>query len=172
MPTSKRCLGFVLLAALLAAPACKSGLPTPRSHWSPNHWTVDSVGSRMAKHFTGYRKDLHGSFVDYQYRKKKSINQTLRRHFLNNNADSPFVPDDPSQTAPRPPHSIWPDPLSYIHAEGLALGFVVLGWTGAYIPIPFDSVVASLTGAGDEFFEGSSDQREPPPVRKFKIKNR
>ena len=172
MPISKR-LASALLAVLVAAPACKSGPPTPRSHWSPNHWTVDSVGSRMAKHFTGYRKDLHGSYIDYQFRKKKSINTTMRRHFLNNNPDNPFVGDDPSQTAPRPPHSIWPDPLYYIHAEGLLLGLVVLGWSGTYVPVPFDSLVATATGGGDEFFQGgTSAQRDPPPTRKFRIKNR
>src|SRR5262245_28224683 len=126
-------------SALLVAPlacaftaACKTGIYSAQGE----HWSVESVPDRMVKHFTGYRADRDGSFVDYQYQKKKDINKTLRRHFANNSPDNPFEPDDPSQTARRPPHSVWPDPLYYFHAESLFTGAILLGMTGAFIPLP------------------------------------
>ena len=101
--------GTLRIALALALPlfaACKTGLPS----YEGEHWKIDSVPDRMVKHFTGYRADRDGDYIDYQYQKKKHVSGTLRRHFANNSPDSPFEPDDPSQTKRRPPHSIWPDP--------------------------------------------------------------
>ncbi len=169
----------LFLAVLLSA--CKSGLPTPRSHWSPNHWTIDSVPSRMVKHLTGYRRDMDGSYIEYQWRKKKDINLTLRRHFANNNPDNPFLPDDPSRVQRRPPHSPLPDPINYFHAESIAFGLITLGWSGAFIPIPVDSLVATIAGGWGEFFGGFADTftgdtgekaENPPGTSRFRVKNR
>ena len=81
--------GTLRAVLLLAAPffaGCKTGLPASQAE----HWSVESVPARMVKHFTGYRADRDGAFVDYQYQKKKHINRTLRRHFANNSANSPI----------------------------------------------------------------------------------
>jgi hypothetical protein len=168
--------GTLRTALLLALPlfaGCKTGLPSSQS----DHWVIDSVPSRMSKHFTGYRKDRDGTFIDYQYQKKKHINRTLRRHFANNSANSPIEPNDPSQTSRRPPHSIAPDPLYYMGAESVFIGLVTLGMSGAFIPIPIDSVIATVSGGWDEFGRGftegaDAEAESPPGVSKFKVKNR
>jgi len=162
-----------LLASMPLLFACKSGLPSSQGE----HWKADSVPQRITKHFTGYRADLHGSFVDYQYAKKRSINTTLRRHFALNSPDSPFEPNDPSQTSARPAHSLLPDPLYYMGAESVFVGLATLGITGAFIPIPIDSILATATADGGwgEFadgFTGGNSERRPPGVSKFRVKNR
>jgi len=170
-----------LRAALLALPllaACKTGLPSSQGE----HWEVDSVPMRMVKHFTGYRPDLDGAFIDYQYTKKKSIDNTLRRHFLNNSSDSPFEPEDPSQTSRRHAHSIAPDPLYYFHAESLFIGAATLGIWGTFVPLPIDSVSATIfTGWFDgwdgfgEFVDGftaGGSAKSPPSPGSFRVRNR
>lgn len=166
--------GTLRAALLLALPllaACKTGAST-----NGEHWVVDSVPARMVKRFTGYRGDTDGRYVDFQYQKKKSINLTLRRHFLLSSPDDPFEASDPSQTNRRRAHSPAPDPLYYFHAESLFIGSALLGLTGAFIPIPIDSVIASvLPGGGTEFargFEGGGSAKTPPSVGKFRVKNR
>jgi len=130
----------------------------------------------MTKHFTGYRADKDGRFIDYQYAKKKDISRTLRRHFANNSAGSPVDPYDPSQTSRRPPHSIAPDPLYYFGAESLFMGVVTLGVSGAFIPIPVDSLIATFNGGWGEFGRGftqgaDAEAKNPPGVSKFRVKN-
>ncbi len=172
---SKRILRLALLPVCLAAVACRSG------HLTDNHWNADGVPERVVKHFTGYRQDVSGSYVQHQWRKKMDIDLTLRRHFLNNNPDNPYQPDDPSQVRERPPHSLFPDPIYYFHVESLATGAVMSGWTGAFIPIPVDSLVATFAGGWDEFGEGFSstfsdeggeERDQPPRPSKFRVKNR
>ena len=173
MPTLRSALLFALPLVLSATTACKSGVPVAEA----DHWYIDSVPERMFKHFTGYRRDLDGEFIDYQYEKKKSISRTLRRHFLNNSANSPYEPVDPSQTKRRPPHSIAPDPGYYMGAESIIIGCVTLGMSGAFIPIPIDSVMATVDGGWDEFWRGftegaDAEAASPPGVSEFKVKNR
>ena len=144
---------------LAFATGCRSVPATGDSHWN-----IDSVPSRIVKQFTGYRGGADGSYLDYQDSRKKDLNLTFRRHFLNNNPHNPMQPYDPSQTGPRHPHSILPDPLYYFHIA------------------PHDAIIASFTdGGGAEFWDGISntfsgdwgeDELEPPPTRKFKVKNR
>jgi hypothetical protein len=174
--------GKLRLALLLVLPpftigvlgtACKTGLVAEQG----DHWTIDSVPRRMVKHFTGYRPEVHGEFVEYQYKKKKDINLTLRRHFANNSPDNPFEANDESLTSRRPPHSIGPDPLYYMHAESVFIGLGLLGITGAFIPIPIDSLVATFNGNWDEFGRGftegaDAEAQEPPSVSEFRVKNR
>jgi hypothetical protein len=172
------------LALLLAVPlfllGCRSG---HHGSYFGEHWGVGSVGQRISKHFTGYRPDVDESYIDYQYGKKKDINLTLRRHFANNNPDNPFQAEDPSRVQQRPPHSLLPDPVYYLHVESLAFGLVTLGWSGAFIPIPVDSLIATTTtGAGwAELWDGvantftgdtGSELASPPGTSKFKVKNR
>jgi hypothetical protein len=169
-------LGLVALALLAALPlciACKSGLPSQQGA----HWYIDSVPARMVKHFTGYRADRDGRFIEYQFEKKKSVNRTLRRHFAGNSANSPISPEDPSQTKRRPPHSLAPDPLYYMGAESLLIGVATLGMTGSFVPVPVDSLIATLYGGWSEFGRGFTDgadaeAQSPPGVSKFRVKNR
>lgn len=164
-------LRAALLLALSLLVACKTGAST-----NGEHWVVDSVPARMVKHFTGFRTDTAGRYVDYQYQKKKHINLTLRRHFLLNSPDDPFEASDPSQTNRRRAHSPAPDPLYYFHAESMFIGAALLGITGAFIPVPVDSVIASfLPGGGSEFvrgFTGGGSAKTPPTVGNFRVKNR
>jgi len=163
----------LLLAVPLLASACNSGGVHPSV--SASHWTIDSVPSRMVKHVTGYRSDMDGRYIEYQYQKKKDINLTLRRHFANNDPDNPFLADDPSRTSRRPPHSLAPDPLYYMHAESLFVGVVTLGLSGAFIPIPIDSLAATVDGGWGEFwdgFTGDTEAESPPPPSEFRVKNR
>ncbi|MSR62362.1 MAG: hypothetical protein EXS08_07955 [Planctomycetes bacterium] len=171
MPTGT--LRTALLLALPVFVACKSGGPSNEGE----HWMVDSVPQRMAKHFTGYRADVDGRYIDFQYQKKKDISSTLRRHFLNNSPDSPFEADDPSATSRRPPHSPAPDPLYYFGAESLFFGVATLAMSGSFIPVPVDSVIATVFGGWGEFgrgfTEGANAQAETPPsVGRFRVKNR
>jgi hypothetical protein len=177
MPT-RTLLASLLLSTLLLA-GCKTGLPATQG----KHWTVDSLPERMVKRFTGYRPDLHGNFRDFQYRKKKHVNLTLRRHFLNNSPDNPFEANDPALTQPRPPHSIAPQWLPgtpyfpyYMHAEGLFIGLATLGIWGTFVPLPIESLYATFYGGGGEFWRGftggSSTATSPPGVSKFRVKNR
>jgi hypothetical protein len=169
---------LLLLLALPLFAACKTGLPSSQGE----HWVVDSVPMRMVKRFTGYRPDLDGNYIDFQYGKKKSINRTLRRHFLNNSADNPFEASDPSQTSRRHAHSIAPDPLHYMHVESIVIGFATLGIWGTFVPIPVDSMIGTVTtgwfddwdGFG-EFVDGfvaAGSAKTPPSVGSFRVKNR
>jgi hypothetical protein len=168
----------LLLVVPLFLLGCRSG---HHGSYFGEHWGGGSLGGRITKHFTGYRHDLDETYIDHQYRKKKDINLTLRRHFANNNPDNPFQVDDPSRIQQRPPHSVLPDPIYYMHAESLAFGLVTLGWTGAFIPIPVDSLVATVDGGWGEMWDGvantftgdtGSKIESPPGTSKFEVKNR
>jgi hypothetical protein len=174
MPTGKLRSALLLALPLFAGTAaCKTGLVSEQG----DHWTVDSVPRRMVKQFTGYRSDFHGEFVDYQYQKKKHISRTLRRHIANNSPENPFEAYDESLTSRRHPHSLSPDPLYYMHAESVFIGLGLLGITGSFIPIPVDSLVATMDGNWDEFWRGFTDGGDieaqvPPDVSDFRVKNR
>jgi hypothetical protein len=168
---SSRLLALLAVVPLLGA--CQTGLTSSDGA----HWTVDSLPERMMKRFTGYRADTDGSFRDFQYRKKKDINVTLRRHFANNSADNPFEANDASQTKPRPPHSPAPDPLYYFHAESVFMGLASLGLNGSFVPVPVESILATVFGGWSEFGRGftkgaSGNAGKPPGVSKFEVKNR
>jgi hypothetical protein len=169
-------LSLVSIASITAG-ACATTPSVPESHWN-----IDSVPQSVVKHMTGYRGELDGNYRDFQWRKKKDINLTLRRHFLNNNPENPFEPPDPSRTELRAPYSVLPDPLLYFHVEALAVGAVTLAWTGAFIPIPIDSVIATFSEGGwSEFgtgikqtFTGEWEGRvgDPAPPSKFRVRHR
>ncbi len=173
----RRSIAILPLLLPLAASGCSTTAGVPESHWN-----IDSVPSRMTHHFLGYQSEVDGPYRDFQWRKKKDINLTLRRHFLNNNPRNPLEPTDPSQTAVRPPHSVLPDPVTYFHAESLFIGGLFAAWTGAFVPIPIDSVIGTCSEGGwGEFKEGARDTfrgeyrgeiREPVPPSKFKVRHR
>ena len=79
----------------------------------------------------------------------------MKRHILNENPENPFQAIDTDFYEPRKPHSILPRPWEYINWEGVAWGGIILASGGAFIPIPVDSVIGTLSEGGkDEFMEG------------------
>lgn len=164
-------LGFALLAAV----GCQSG-----SVSGTNHWNIDSVGPRVLRHLTGYREDLDGDFPTFQYTKKKEINLTLRRHFLNDNPKNPLEGEDPQLYEQRRNQSLVPDLPNYVHVEGIVMGGTLLAWSGAFVPIPVESVLASIL-VGEEFRAGFTDawkgkwstrERHVPTPEEFTVQNK
>jgi hypothetical protein len=166
----------VALAAASALGACHT---TPEPY--DNHWNVGSLGPRMAYYGLGYNPVLADTYRDSQWQDKQDINLTLRRHFLNNNPENPFEPEDTSLSDPRPPHSVVPDPVQYFHLESIFFGLGFSALTGTFIPIPVGSVLGTLEeGGGEEFSQGikqtaSGNFRgtlaEPPKPEEFRVRN-
>lgn len=141
------------LALAAAAAGLGSCASEPQAY--DNHWNIGSLGPRLAYHGLSYNPVLADSYRDHQWQEKQDINLTLRRHFLNNNPENPFQPEDTSLNDPRPPHSVLPDPIGYFHLESIFFGVGFLALTGAFIPIPVGSVLGTLEeGGGEEFSEG------------------
>jgi hypothetical protein len=139
-------------AALLAiGTGCQAGAP-----YIDDHWNFKSVPPRMARHILGYDAGRDGEYRDFQWQRKKDINLTLRRHILNDNPENPFQEYDPSLYEGRPVHSILPNPVMYIHLEGLFVGWALTAvGSGAFIPIPIDSLIGTFEpGGGEEFMRG------------------
>ena len=117
------------------------------------HWSADSTNPRAARFFTGYDSSLGQSYRDYQWEQKQDINLTLRRHFFNHNPENPY--QDPVEVKPRPVHSLLPNPVNYIHLEGLVLGGIMFAAGGPFIPLPLDSILGTMEPGGtEEFMEG------------------
>jgi hypothetical protein len=162
---------------LLLAAGCHSTAGVPESHWN-----IESVPQRITTHFTGYRGPIDGSYQDFQWQKKRDINLTLRRHFLNNDPENPLEATDPNRNLVRPPFSVLPDPVTYFHAESLAIGALVYGASGTFVLLPVDSLIATFTPGGPtEFIEGIGDTLsgdwhgelgEPAPPSRFKVRHR
>ena len=109
-----------------------------------DHWNIATIKPRLAKSFLGYRADLDGSYRDFHVRQRQDINLTLRRHFLNNNPENPFqTSDDVYDSGGRPPHSLLPNPLNYVHFEAIVIGLITYGLWDVFIPIPVFSIAAS-----------------------------
>ena len=174
----------LLAVSLLGAAALFTGCRT-NTNPAMDHWNIASVKPRAAKHLLGYRADLDGSYRDFHVRQRQDINLTLRRHFLNNNPENPFQRPDPVfDSGGRQPHSVLPNPLNYFHLEALATGFLFLGWQDVFLPVPIFSIIATMQEGGwEEFNAGLSEpfrtgsfggmyEREPKPVRKFRVRNR
>jgi hypothetical protein len=138
-------------ALLTLGTGCQSAAPD-----IDDHWNFKSVPPRMARHILGYDAARDGMYRDFQWERKKDINLTLRRLILNNNPENPFQDYDPSLYEGRPVHSILPDPVMYIHLEGLFVGWALTAASsGAFIPIPIDSLIGTFEdGGGEEFWRG------------------
>jgi hypothetical protein len=147
-------------ACLALASSCVSQGPYVNKHWSER-----SVGPSMARAFLGYNPEFDGSYRDFAWAKKASINTTIRRHFFNHNPDNPFQTEDKSLYGPRPNNSLVPHPENYIHYEGLIFGAISLGFGNVFTPIPIDSVIGTFEpGGGDEFAGGFHEFFEPLAV--------
>ena len=143
-----------LLCAGAAALLLASCVTSPSE--ANDHWSGRSVAPQMSRVFLGYDPDTDGEYVDYQWQNKLHIAKTLQRHFLNWNPDNPFQPEDEDYYAERPIHSPLPNPLNYFHVESLVFGAIFYG-AGAFVPIPVDSIIATLApGGGEEFVAGLS----------------
>lgn len=179
MTTPTRLTALVLGAALAAFAGSGCQAAPGQEH---NHWNLESAGSRAAYHFLGYREDQTATYREHQWQQKQDINLTLRRHFLNSNPYNPFQAADPNVVAPRPAHSLLPDPVGYFHLESLAMGSGLLALSGAFIPVPVGSLIGTFEDGGwDEFEEGISNTfsgsfrrtlDDPPSVDEFEVKNR
>jgi len=142
--------------ALLAAAGCQSG-----GRHMNDHWNSSSIVPRATRFFLGYDAEKDGTYRDFAWERKQSINMTLRRHLLNHNPDNPYHLEVPSRFEPRPVNSLLPNPINYIHLEGILLGFAATGAGGAFFPLPIDSIMGSLEQASEggksgreEFMEG------------------
>src|SRR5690242_19353393 len=93
------------LGLLAVSAGCASQAPYVHQHWSNR-----SVGPRMSRAFLSYDPETDGSYRDFAWRKKQSINLTVTRHLLNYNPENPFQPEDKSFYEPRPVNSILPRP--------------------------------------------------------------
>jgi len=144
--TSPLALGLVCFLA-----GCNAN-PETNTH---DHWTVRGVAPSFTRSALGYDAEKEGKYIDYQWRNKKSIYLTMKRHILNENPENPFQEIDTDFYEPRQPHSILPRPWEYINFEGVAWGGIILASGGAFIPIPVDSVIGTMSEGGkDEFMEG------------------
>lgn len=120
-----------------------------------DHWNFRSVPPRVARTILGYDASRDGMYRDFQWRRKQDINLTMRRYFLNDNPENPFQEFDPDLYEGRPVHSILPNPLMYIHLEGILLGWAITGSGGGFFPLPVDSLIGTFEpGGGEEFQRG------------------
>ena len=144
-------------AALLGFAGCQS-----QAAHVHDHWTGYYVGPSMSRHFLSYDPETDGSYRDFQWRKKKDIELTIRRHFFGHNPENPFEAVDNSIYEPRKNHSLFPAPQRYIHVEGVAIGAVGLAGGGIFFPVPVDSIIATMEeGGGDEFMRGVDEVTRP-----------
>lgn len=130
---------------------------------SDNHWNLGSVPERIAYSLSGYRSEDWDTYRDFQYSQKQEINTTLRRHFLNRNPVSPLQAHDVSYGSERPPHSIWPRPDNYFHLTSLVVGGALSASSaGVFLPIPVDSLIATVEPGGwQEFKDGLTGGEQP-----------
>lgn len=146
-------IGAALLGALTSC--------TSTTHVN-EHWKESSIGPQIGRAFLGYDRERDGRYIDYQWKKKQSINMTVRRHLFNHNPENPFQAVDESVYEPRPTHSLVPRPWNYIHLEGVAMGAIFYGAGGVFFPLPVDSVIATMDDGGDEeFMEGVNEFTRP-----------
>jgi hypothetical protein len=122
-----------------------------------DHWNASSTVPRITRAFLGYDSSRDGSYRDFAWERKASINLTLRRHLFNHNPDNPNHAVPSGTYAERPVNSLLPDPINFIHIEGLVLGLIPLAAGGIYFPLPVDSLVGILD-VGDEGGEDGIDE--------------
>jgi hypothetical protein len=145
------------LASLLLATGCQS-----QAQYVNKHWSGEYVAPSMARHFLSYNPEMDGNYRDFAWEKKRAINWTIKRHFFNHNPENPFQPYDAEAFAPRPNNSLVPHPENYIHYEGIAMGAIIYGASGAFIPLPIDSIIGTFDeGGGKEFFDGVEELTRP-----------
>lgn len=148
---------LISAVATLGFTACRS-----QAAYENDHWTPYSIGPSLSRNILGYSAENDGDYKVFQWKRKKSIELTLRRHFFNNNPDNPFEPYDPSVNAPRPNHSLFPNFVQYIHVEGILLGAATTAFSPILYPIPVDSIIGTFEeGGGDEFVAGIQETARP-----------
>jgi hypothetical protein len=148
-------------AALASSAILLSGCAS-QAAYEHDHWTGYSIAPRVSRAFLSYDPEKYPVYRDFQWQKKKNIELTLRRHFFNHNPDNPFEADDKTVYAPRGTHSLVPNPVPYIHLEGLVLGAAAYAGGGIFVPIPVDSLIGTFEdGGSEEFIEGVDQFTKP-----------
>ena len=122
-----------------------------------DHWNASSTVPRITRTFLGYDSSRDGSYRDFAWERKASINLTLRRHLFNHNPDNPNHAVASGTYDERPVNSLLPNPINFIHVEGMVLGLIPLAAGGIYFPIPVDSIVGIFED-GSEGSEGGLDE--------------
>lgn len=129
-----------------------------------DHWNASSTVPRITRAFLGYDSSRDGSYRDFAWERKASINLTLRRHLFNHNPDNPNHAVASGTYDERPVNSLLPNPISFIHVEGLVLGLIPLAAGAFYFPLPVDSIVGIFEEGTvgnedglDEFMGGIGD---------------
>ena len=160
-----RSLTVLLLAISVTAGCEASGADMNR------HWSASSVPPRMQRFFLGYNADKDGPYQEFQWDRKMDIQVTMRRHLLNMNPGNPNHTAYAAQFEPRPNASPLPNPIPYVHLEGVILGLV--GWAAGlgpfgsldWIPIPVDSLIGTMgPGGWNEFGAGIAQTVSPLAV--------
>ena len=147
----KRALLVAALAALAAS--CQS-----TGQDINDHWNASSAAPRAARFFLGYDSEKDGEYRDFAWQRKQDINLTLRRHFMHHNPDNPNHVEWSGRYAARPKNSFGPNPVSFVHLEGLLLGFAATGAGGGFVILPIDSILGVFEEGGvDEFYAGIGD---------------
>jgi len=118
-----------------------------------DHWNASSTVPRITRAFLGYDSSRDGSYRNFAWERKASINLTLRRYLFNHNPGNPNHAVASGTYDERPVNSLMPNPINFIHAEGLILGLIPLAAGGFYFPLPVDSIV----GIFEEGAEGNED---------------
>ena len=156
-----KCVSLLATASVCLLASCQS-----RNVAVGEHWTERQIGTSMGKAFLSYDVEDSGDYRDFAWRKKQSINITLRRHLLNHNPDNPFQAKDWSNYDDRPVNSPLPRVWDYIHLEGLVMGGILYAGTGFFIPIPIDSVIGTFStpGGDQEFIDGIGEFVRPAGV--------
>ncbi|MDZ4774971.1 MAG: hypothetical protein SGI72_17770 [Planctomycetota bacterium] len=153
-------LAPLALGLVFSVAGCNAN-PETSTH---DHWNLRGVAPSFTRAALGYDAEVNGRYIDYQYKNKKSIYLTAKRHLLNENPENPFQTEDKDFYKPRPLHSILPRPWEYINVEGAAWGGIIAAaGSGVFFPLPIDSLIGTLSeGGSDEFTEGihRSFQRE------------
>lgn len=102
---------FLLLAC--AALPLAAGCTTQGAHGN-DHWGQRSISNSIGRAFLGYEEERDGRYIDFQDKKKREFNLTIRRYFFHHNPDNPFEVYDPSYYKERYPLALMPDTLNYV----------------------------------------------------------
>ena len=144
-------ISLLALALCSVAASCTG----PGQHVN-DHWNEISVPARVGRTIMGYDATRDGSYGDYQWEKKEDLRYTVYRHFLNHNPDNPFQSGKGGRQSRPDPWSIAPNPLQYIHLEGLIVGLIAYAAGGGFIILPVDSVLTTFDEPDgiSQFFRG------------------
>ncbi len=103
---------FIPLLACAVLPLA-AGCTTQGAHGN-DHWSQRSISNSLGRAWLGYEQERDGDYIEFQDRKKREFNLTIRRYFFHHNPDNPFEVYDPHYYKERYPLAIVPDTLNYV----------------------------------------------------------